>query len=166
MPSMNYARLSSLLVASVLTAVLAASCAATHDTADVVPAPPGAFQPDGGGKSLDEATACAELTQAESMARMALSCDPVTRTCPDYIRPAGSTACFTYDQDSVLTCAALYNTLTSCDELNQEPCLVTAQPCAGGDSGPGSGGAAGQSGIGQGAAAGDSGAGGVSGASN
>ncbi len=163
---MNYARLSSLLVASVLSAVLAASCASTHDSADVVPSPPGAFQPDGGGPPLDEAAACAQLTTAESAARMALSCDPVMRTCPDYIRPAGSTACFMYDAASVTGCAALYDSFTSCDEFDQQPCLVVALPCENGDSGLGSAGAGGQSGIGQGAAGGDSGAGGASGAGN
>jgi hypothetical protein len=163
---MNYARLSSLLVASVLSAVFAASCVSTQDSADVVPAPPGAFQPDGGGKSLDEASACAQLTAAESAARLALSCDPVMRTCPDYIRPAGSTACFTYDQASVTGCATLYDSFTSCDDFDQQPCLVIAQPCEGEDSGAGTGGAGGQSGLGQGAAGGDSGAGGASGASN
>ena len=65
---MNYARLSSLLCATALGAVLAASCASTHDTADVVPSPPGAVQPDAGGKSVDEATACAKVSGAESSA--------------------------------------------------------------------------------------------------
>jgi hypothetical protein len=149
--SMNYARLSSLLCATALGAVLAASCASTHDTADVVPSPPGAVQPDAGGKSVDEATACAKVTGAESSARAALSCEPVVRTCPNYIRPAGSNACFLYDEASVDGCVTLFNSFTSCAEFDEQPCLVTAEPC---DSGTSSGGAGDQGG----AAGSDSGA--------
>ena len=151
---MNYARLSSLLCATVLGAIVGASCTSTHDTADVVPSPPGAVQPDAGGKSIDEATACMQLTGAESSARAALGCAAVTRTCPNYIRPAGSTACFVYDQTSVEGCVILYNSFTSCAEFDQEPCLATAEPCDG-DSGIGSGGAGGQTGTTEGAAGAD-----------
>jgi hypothetical protein len=145
---MNYARLSSLLCATVVSAVLGASCASTHDTADVVPSPPGAVQPDAGGKSVDEATACAKVTGAESSARAALSCDPVLRTCPNYIRPAGSNGCFVYDEASVDGCVTLFNSFTSCAEFDQQPCLVTAEPCDAGDSGASSGGAGDQTGTG------------------
>jgi hypothetical protein len=160
---MNYARLSSLLCATVVSAVLGASCASTHDTADVVPSPPGAVQPDAGGKSVDEATACAKVTGAESSARAALSCDPVVRTCPNYIRPAGSDACFVYDETSVNGCVALFNSFTSCAEFDQQPCLVTAEPCDAVDSGASNGGAGDQAGSDSGAAGSDvSGAGGAS----
>jgi hypothetical protein len=160
---MNYARLSSLLCATVISAVLGASCASTHDTADVVPSPPGAVQPDAGGKSVDEATACAKVSGAESSARAALSCDPVVRTCPNYIRPAGSDACFVYDEASVNGCVTLFNSFTSCAEFDQQPCLVTAEPCNDVDSGASSGGAGDQTGTDSGAAGSDaSGAGGAS----
>jgi hypothetical protein len=162
---MNHSRMASSVCASLLAAVLAASCVSTHDTADVVPSPPGAFQPDAGGTALDEATACAELTEAESAARAALGCDPVLRKCPDYIRPAGDDGCFLYDQASVDGCTTLYNSVMSCDAFDQRPCLLSAESCDAGSAGPGSGGAGGaggQSGAGQGAAAGETAAGGAS----
>jgi hypothetical protein len=168
---MNYARLSSLLCASLLTAVLAASCTSSPDTADVVPSLPGAFQPDAGGKTVDEATACSKLTEAESSARAALGCDAVTHTCPDYVRPAGGADCFVYDQGSLDGCTTLYNSFVSCDQFDSRPCLLTAvSNCDQTDSGAANGGAGGQTST---AAAGsgtvpDMGAGGISsaGASN
>jgi hypothetical protein len=160
---MNHARLSSLLCATVLAAIAGASCTSTNDTADVVPSLPGAVQPDAGGKSVDETTACAKVTGAESSARAALSCDPVVRTCPNYIRPAGSAACFVYDEASVDGCVTLFNSFTSCAEFDQQPCLVTAEPCSDADSGASNGGAGDQTGIGSGAAGSDAlGAGGAS----
>jgi hypothetical protein len=165
---MNYARLSSLLCVSLLTGVLAASCTSTHDTADVVPSPPGAFQPDGGGKTLDEATACSQLTAAESTARSALGCDAAKHTCPDYIRPAGGADCFVYDQASVDGCATLYNSFTSCDDFDSRPCLLTAESNCdqrAPDSGVASDGGGGQPSVDEPAAGGaptDTGAGGAS----
>ena len=145
---MNYARWSSLLCASLLTAVVAASCSSAHDTADVVPAEPGAFQPDAGGKLIDEASACAALTKAERDARAALGCDAVTHDCPAYIRPAGGADCFVYDQASVDGCKVLFDSFTSCDDFDQRPCLVTAESrCDAVDSGvAAAGGAAGTAG--------------------
>ena len=164
---MNYARLSSLLCVSLITAVLAASCTSTHDTADVVPSSPGAYQPDAGGKLVDEATACAALVQAESSARAALGCDAVKHECPSYIRPAGGADCFLYDQASLDGCTALYNSFDSCDKFDQRPCLLTAESnCESGDSG--AGGAGGQTATGaggEGAVGGEPGTGGASGAS-
>jgi hypothetical protein len=161
---MNFARWSNLLCLAALAAVLAASCTSTHDTADVVPSLPGAFQPDAGGKLIAETTACSELTKAESAARAALGCDMVTRDCPSYIRPAGGADCFVYDQASVNGCENLYQSFTTCDEFDQRPCLVTAvSQCDGTNSG--SGGAGGQSGgetAGQAGTAGEAGAAGAS----
>lgn len=142
-----------LLCVSLLTAVLAASCTSTHDTADVIPPLPGAFQPDGGGALIDEAAACAQMTDAESKARAALGCDKMKRDCPAYIRPAGGADCFVYDQASVQGCVDLYDSFTSCDNFEQRPCLVTAKSNCD-EPGPDSG-AAGAS-----AAGGQSGAGG------
>jgi hypothetical protein len=154
---MNYARLSSLLCVSLVVAVLAASCTSTHDTADVVPPLRGAFQSDAGGKLIDEATACAELTQAESSARAALGCDALKRDCPAYIRPAGGAGCFLYDEASVAGCVDHFNSFGSCDAFDARPCLVTAvSHCDAGDSGAGgagAGGAGGQSGTAAGGAA-------------
>jgi hypothetical protein len=166
---MNYARLSSLLCVSLVVAVLAASCTSTHDTADVVPPLPGAFQSDAGGKLIDEATACAELTQAESSARAALGCDAPMRDCPAYIRPAGGAGCFLYDEASVAGCVDHFNSFGSCDAFDARPCLVTAvSRCdavdsgaggAGGQSGSAAGGAAagGEAAVGSGAGAGGAG---------
>ncbi|HWZ87263.1 MAG TPA: hypothetical protein VNW92_00385 [Polyangiaceae bacterium] len=145
---MNYARLSSSLCVSLVVAVLAASCTSSHDTADVVPAPPGAFQSDAGGKLIDEATACAELTQAESSARAALGCAAPMRDCPAYIRPAGGAGCFLYDEASVAGCVDQFNTFGTCDAFDARPCLVTAVSHC--DSG--AGGAGGQSGTAAGGA--------------
>jgi hypothetical protein len=142
---MNYARLSSLLCASLLTAVVAASCTATHDTADVVPPLPGAFQPDAGGKLIDEATACAELVKAETTARTALGCDAAKHDCTSYVRPAGGADCFLYDNASLDGCAALYDSFTSCAEFDQRPCLLTAESNCDSSAGVGAGGAGGQS---------------------
>jgi hypothetical protein len=164
---MNYARLSSLLCATLLTTVLAASCTSTHDTADVVPSPPGAFQPDAGGALVDEDTACAALTSSESKARAALGCDAVKHVCPSYVRPAGGEGCFVYDQASLDGCEALYDSFTDCADFDQRPCLLTAESKCGVDSGspPGAGGAGGQASVGaggEGAASGESGMGGAS----
>ena len=84
---MKHARLPSLLCASLLTVILAASCSSTHDTADVIPSTRGAVQPDGGGELIDEASACSGLVKAESDARIRLGCDAVKRECPTAIRP-------------------------------------------------------------------------------
>jgi hypothetical protein len=152
---MNFARCSSLLCVSLVTAVLAASCASTHDTADVVPALPGAFQPDGGGPLIDEATACAELSQAESRARVALGCVEVKRSCPGFIRPAGGADCFRYDQASLDGCSDLFDSFSSCEQFEQRPCLATAVSDCDVDSGAltGASGAGGQSGGAAGAGA-------------
>ena len=123
---MNFARWSTWLCTLLVSAVLAASCTSTPDTADVVPALPGAFQPDAGGPLIDEATACAKLSQAESKSRSALGCDPLKRDCPAYIRPAGGADCFLYSQASVDGCSELYASFSSCDQFEQRPCLVTA----------------------------------------
>jgi hypothetical protein len=161
---MNYARLSSLLCASLLTAVVAASCTSTHDTADVVPSSPGAFQPDAGGKLVDEATACAALVKSESDARAALGCDAVKHECPSYIRPAGGEGCFLYDQASLDGCAALYQSFTSCDKFDQRTCLLTAESnCDSVDSG--AAGAGGQPATGAGGEGGLGGEPGIGGAS-
>jgi hypothetical protein len=150
--STKYGRWYGLLCVSVAVAVLAASCSSTHDTADVVPPLPGAFQPDAGGKLIDEATACADLVQAEASARTALGCDAAKHECPSYIRPAGGAACFLYDKASLDGCTTLYASFTSCAEFEQRPCLLTAESnCdsgtgvgAGGAGGHGSGGAGGE----------------------
>jgi hypothetical protein len=161
---MNYARLSSLLCVSLVTAVLAASCSSTHDTADVVPSSPGAFQPDAGGKLVDEATACAALVKSESNARATLGCDAVKHECPSYIRPAGGAGCFLYDQASLDGCAALYQSFTSCDKFDQRPCLLTAESmCDSVDSGAaGAGGQAATGARGEGGLGGEPGIGGAS----
>jgi hypothetical protein len=164
---MNYARLSSLLCASAVVAVLAASCTSTHDTADVVPSPPGAFQPDGGGSLVDEDTACAALTAAESAARMTLGCPAAKRVCPDYIRPAGNDNCFMYDVASVSGCKDLYDSFTTCAEFDQRPCLLTAEAsCDAGSTVPtGTAGAGGEPSVGTGGTGNAGGEPGVGGAS-
>jgi hypothetical protein len=148
---MKYVRGYCLLCVSLVAAVLAASCTSTHDNADVVPAQPGAFQPDAGGALIDEATACAALTKAESKARAALSCDAVERDCPSYIRPAGGEGCFVYDQASLDGCSTLYTSFTSCDDFDRHPCVLTAESkcdAAGEGGASGLGGASGVSGAG------------------
>jgi hypothetical protein len=140
---MNFARWSTWLCVSLVSAVLAASCTSAPDMADVVPALPGAFQPDAGGPLVDEVTACTKLSQAESGARAALGCDPVTRACPVYIRPAGGADCFLYSQASLDGCSELYDSFSSCDQFEQRPCLVTAvSTCIVAEGAGGQGGAA------------------------
>ena len=115
-----------------------ASCTTAPDTEAAVPSKPGAVQPEGSG-SFEEAedSACAQLTQAEAKARSGLGCDAVKRSCPDYIRPVGSEACFKYDQGSVSACAKRFEMFTSCDDFEAQPCLVTARSCDQGEGGAG-----------------------------
>jgi hypothetical protein len=103
-------------------------------------------QPDGGGKLIDELSACSGLVQAERDARTRLGCDAVKRECPAAIRPAGGPACYDYDQASLDGCVVLYESFTSCAQFDQEPCLLGAvSRCDVVDSGAGeAGGAAGQ----------------------
>jgi len=155
---MKPARLPSLLCASLLTVILAASCSSTHDTADVIPSTRGAVQPDGGGKLIDEASACSGLLKAESDARSRLGCDAVKRECPAAIRPVGGPDCYGYDQASLDGCVALYESFTSCAQFDQEPCLLRAvSRCDTLDSGAGdaagAGGQTAQGGAGGGAGA-------------
>jgi hypothetical protein len=151
---MKYASWSSWLCLGVVAAVLAASCTSTHDNADVVPAEPGAFQPDAGGALIDEATACAALTKAESKARSTLGCDAVPRACPSYIRPAGGEGCFLYDQASLSGCSALFDSFTSCDDFERHPCVVTAESRCGAGGEGGASGLAGAGGVSAGGAGG------------
>ncbi|HEX3774133.1 MAG TPA: hypothetical protein VHV51_06680, partial [Polyangiaceae bacterium] len=74
-------------------------------------------------------------------------CDQVERDCPSYIRPAGGADCFLYDQASLDGCTALYQSLTTCDEFDQRPCLLIAVSQCGGT---GEGGAGGQASVGTG----------------
>ena len=166
---MKSVRLSSYVCASLFALVLGAlgaSCSSTQDTADVIPPQGGAVQPDGGGKQVDEATACAALVKAEADARTKLGCDAVKRTCPGFIRPAGGEGCFTYDQASITACGAIFDAFTSCDSFDAHPCLLTAEPTCGEAMGAGGqGGTSGEGGASGGAAI-VGGAGGMSGASD
>jgi hypothetical protein len=104
----------------------AVSCTSAKDTEDFVPSQPGAVQPDSNGNLIDEATACSDLTKAESNARSMLGCAAAKHTCPDYIRPVGGADCFKYDQGSVNGCVAKFAAFTDCDDFDQHPCIVTA----------------------------------------
>jgi hypothetical protein len=121
-----------------LATVAAASCTSAKDTEDYVPSQPGAVQPKTNGQPIDEATACAELSKAESSARSTLGCDAAKHTCPDYIRPAGGADCFVYDQGSVTECAKTFGAFTDCSDFDLHPCIVTASSqCTAGDAGEG-----------------------------
>ncbi len=166
---MKSVRLSSCVCASLfalLLGALGASCSSTPDTAEVIPPLGGAVQPDGGGKLVDEDTACAALVKAETDARTKLRCDSVTHSCPSFIRPAGGEGCFVYDQTSIDACSTLYAGFSSCDQFDQSPCLLTAESKC--DEPSGTGGAGGESGASEGGAAGAAlgGAGGMSGATD
>lgn len=159
---MKSVRVSSCVCASLfalLLGALGASCSSTHDSAAVIPPQGGAVQPDGGGKLVDEDTACAALVKAEADARSKLGCDAVKRTCPAFVRPAGGEGCFVYDQASITACGTAFDGFTSCDAFDQHPCLLTAESkCDEATGAGGEGGAGGQSGVSNG---GDSGEGGA-----
>ncbi|MEO6603092.1 MAG: hypothetical protein ABIQ16_24615 [Polyangiaceae bacterium] len=106
--------------------VAAASCTSQKDTEADVPSGRGAVQPAASGPLLAEGVACTKLKSAESSARAQLSCPPVTRACPDYIRPAGGADCFQYSQGSLDGCADLYASFTTCADFDAHPCLVSA----------------------------------------
>jgi len=123
---------------ALLATVAAASCTSAKDTEDYVPSQPGAVQPKTNGQPIDEATACADLSKAESSARSLLGCDAAKHTCPDYIRPAGGADCFVYDQGSVTECAKMFGTFTDCSDFDLHPCIVTAKSqCTAGAAGEG-----------------------------
>ena len=153
--------------------VLASACTKSKDTYDPEPPERGAVQPDGGGARLSEPSACNQLKAAESAARSALNCAPVSRACPAFIRPAGGEGCFEYSEASVKACAALYGSFTRCEDFTTHPCLLSAvSECDGepaeGAAGAGPVGSAGSAGEGDGAgvpgSAGEGGAAGASGA--
>ncbi len=134
-PSLRAARAVCL---AVLALAAAASCTSAKDTEGYVPSQPGAVQPKTNGQLIDEATACADLSKAETSARSMLSCPASKHTCPDYIRPVGGADCFKYDEGSVSECAKLFGTFTDCDDFDEHPCIVTVQsPCTTDDSGEG-----------------------------
>ncbi|HEY5374700.1 MAG TPA: hypothetical protein VIK01_13530, partial [Polyangiaceae bacterium] len=123
---------------ALLALVAAASCTSAKDTEDYVPSQPGAVQPDTNGKLIDEATACTELSNAESSARSTLGCAAAKHTCPDYIRPVGGADCFKYDEGSVKGCATKFDSFMSCDDFDRHPCVVTAKSeCATADTSEG-----------------------------
>ena len=124
--AMNRARLIRSLSSSGLALAVVISCSKAKDTQDFVPSQRGAVQPDAGGPQVSEADACTQLKKAESSARAALSCDPVTRECPDYIRPAGGADCFEYSQASITGCQKLYESFTSCSDFDAHLCLIAA----------------------------------------
>ncbi len=106
--------------------VAAASCTKQKDTQDYVPSQRGAVQPDAGGTLVDEATACAALTSAESSARKDLHCPAAAHTCPEYVRPAGGADCFQYEQASLDGCVDLFSSFTTCEDFALHPCLLSA----------------------------------------
>ena len=142
--SLTPSRLVRALCLGLLAFATVASCSSVKDDEAFVPSTPGAVQPAPSGKFVDEASACSQLTTAESKARSDLKCDAAKHSCPDYIRPAGGEGCFEYDQGTVTACAKLFGTFTSCDDFDANPCLVTAKSsCTDSDGQGGAGGAPG-----------------------
>jgi hypothetical protein len=135
MPKGGTQRAARAVCLALLALAAAASCTSAKDTEDYVPSQPGAVQPKTNGQPIDEATACADLTKAETSARSMLSCPAAKHTCPDYIRPVGGADC-SYDEGSVTECAKQFGTFTDCDDFDEHPCIVTAR-CTAGDTGEG-----------------------------
>ena len=125
--------------------VAAASCTSQKDSEPFVPSGRGAVQPEASGPLLAEGAACEQLTSAESSARAQLGCPAVTRTCPDYVRPAGGADCFQFSQGSIDGCADLYASFTACADFDAHPCLLSAvDKCESSPEPTGEGGAGGQ----------------------
>lgn len=146
---------------------LASGCDEAEATGDTVPSKPGAVQPAPNGTLTGEESACEAVRGAEVARRSALGCAPTgAPACPAYLRPAGGSACFRYDQGTVDACVAHLGALSSCEAFAREPCIVTAVPiegCAGTGGAGGTAGAAGAGGAGTGGSGG-TGAGGAGGA--
>lgn len=145
----------------------ATACSESKDTNPVVTPKSGAFQPTPNGVTIGEADACEAITAAEDAKRSALGCGSVQRApCPEYIRPAGGSDCYEYDEGTVNECVSYYGGLTSCTDFTQKPCIVTAVPtasCASASGGNGGTGGSGGTTGGTGGTAG--GAGGTTGGS-
>lgn len=143
------------------------ACSESKDTNPVITPRSGAYQPAPSGTTIDEATACDSLTAAVDAQRSALGCGSVQRApCPDYIRPAGGSDCYVYDEGTVNECVSYYGKLSSCTAFEQAPCVITAVPtdaCASASGGAGGSGGSGGSGGTAGGAGGTSGAGGTTG---
>ncbi len=152
----------SLLVVGWVTA-----CSESKDTNPVVTPKSGAYQPEPSGTTIGEDEACQALTAAEDAQRSALGCGSVQRApCPDYVRPAGGSGCYEYDEGTVNECASYYAGLTNCSDFVEKPCVITAVPtaaCATASGGAGGmGGSAGAGGSG-GTTGGTGGSGGTTG---
>lgn len=101
------------------------SCSETEDTEPFVPATEGARQPPGGGAREGEEAACSDLREATLDAYQRLGCgQPMLADCPAFIRPAGGSGCYEYEQASVGACQKAYAEAASCRELSL--CLPTA----------------------------------------
>jgi hypothetical protein len=114
------------LVSAVLGLPLFAGCTSSEDTEPFVPAVEGATQPKGEGALISEEDACERLLEAARAAYKRLGCDaPKYPECPGFLRPGGSSGCYTYYEDSVATCEQAYEDATSCRGLS--PCLAVAE---------------------------------------
>lgn len=139
------------------------ACTESKDTNPVVTPKVGAYQPAPSGVLIDEAEACQAITAAEDAARGSLGCGTVQRApCPEYIRPAGGSSCYQYDQGTVDACVSYYGSLSACVDFIEKPCVVSAVPITGcASSSGGAGGTGGTGGTSGGAGGTSGGAGGA-----
>ncbi|HEY6079408.1 MAG TPA: hypothetical protein VIW29_11425 [Polyangiaceae bacterium] len=100
------------------------SCTSDQDTEPFVPALPGATQPVASGSLLSEGEACERLLEAATSAYAEHGCELEHAECPDFIRSAGASGCYEYQEESVEECESSYAAATSCSNL--APCFVTA----------------------------------------
>ena len=109
-----------------------AGCGSSSETKDTVPARPGFQMPEAGASRIDEAKACAELSEALSASAQQLGCSAPSVTCPGYVRPAGGEGCFEYDDASVKACVrSIVQDYKRCSDFAARRCIVTAIPIPG-----------------------------------
>jgi hypothetical protein len=80
--------------------------------------------PEPNGVPMNEGDACEALLNAFEQHAIRLRCTFTSPTCPGHIRVSGAPHCSQYDEGSIMGCADLYATFTSCSEFEQRHCQI------------------------------------------
>jgi len=88
----------------------------------------GRYHPAPNGVHTSEAEACEALHDAVSDKRLELGCAKTLRPCPQFLWVQFGTQCMEYDEGSVQGCVEYYAAWSSCDQMDETQCVVTAYP--------------------------------------